>query len=75
MASPGNQAANGENKLDRTYEFRMVIKKGLESDPDVIQLMKQFASQLSVDVFQGNSVDIHLCDENLKTLRVVVNLY
>lgn len=57
-----------------TYEFRMVVKKGIESDQEFLQLFKLFAAELSRDVFGGSQVDIHLCDERLETLRVVVDL-
>jgi hypothetical protein len=68
----GNEKTAQLNKVGNTYEFRMVIKKGLENDQDLIQIAQEFANQLSADVFAGNQVDIHLCDEYLNTLRVVV---
>ncbi len=34
--------------------------------------MQQLGALLSADVFGGSLVDIHLCDQDLKTLRVVV---
>jgi len=52
----------------------MVIKKGMENDQEYIQLCKAFAEELSTNVFGGSQVDIHLCDEYLKTIRVVVAL-
>ena len=60
------------DKAGTTYEFRIVIKKGLEKDDDTIDLMKIFTTELSDNVFNGASVDIHLCDDAFKTLRVVV---
>ena len=62
------------NKTGNTYEFRMVVKKGMEKDEEVIQLLKIFSIELSEDVFNGYAVDVHLCDEYLETLRVVVPL-
>jgi hypothetical protein len=62
------------NKTGNTYEFRMVIKKGTEKDEEFIQIAKIFANDLSEYVFNGFNVDIHLCDENLSTIRVVVPL-
>lgn len=69
----GNSKTIQIDKNGGVYEFRMVIKKGLENDPDVLDVAKIVAFQLSQDVFNGNQVDIHLCDEYLKTLRVVVD--
>ena len=63
------------NKTDDTYEFRMVIKTGIEKDEEFIQLFKMMCIELSDYVFNGNTVDIHLCDEYLNTLRVVVAIY
>jgi hypothetical protein len=60
------------NKNYDTYEFRLTIKKGLEQDQEVIDTFKMFSKELSKTIFNGESVDIHLCDDNLNTLRVVV---
>lgn len=68
----GNEKTVQLNKNGSTYEFRMVVKLGLDQDPDFIEVAKAFATELSEDVFQGEQVDIHLCDDNLNTLRVVV---
>jgi len=70
----GNEITVQLNKTGNTYEFRMVIKKGIENDQQVIQLFKQMANELSVNVFEGSQVDMHLCDDHLKTLRVIVAL-
>lgn len=59
------------NKSGNTYEFRMVVKKGIEQDPEYIELGKLMAAELSFEIFNGNQVDIHFCDESLKTLRVL----
>ena len=61
------------NKSGSTFEFRLVIKKGIEQDQEYIQTCKIFCRELSNDVFNSAQVDIHLCDEQLKTIRVVVS--
>jgi hypothetical protein len=63
------------NRQSATYQVRIVIKRGLENDPSVVQTMKSFASEISQNVFDGASTDIHLCDERLNTIRVVIPLY
>lgn len=68
----GNEKTVQIRKNGNTYEFRMVIKKGLDNDQEFIQIVKQFAKEISANVFEGNHVDVHLCDRHLKTLRVVV---
>ncbi len=40
----------------------------------MIDVMKQFAREISQGVFGSAPVDIHLCDDNLQTIRVVVPL-
>lgn len=62
------------NRSGNTYEFRMVVKKGIEQDQEFVNVAKMMAAELSEKVFNGNQVDIHFCDENLETLRVIVNL-
>lgn len=59
---------------DKSYEFRIIIKKGLEHDPETIAVMKAISQELSAKVFNGQQVDIHLCDDMLRTVRVVVAL-
>lgn len=53
------------------YQVRVVVKKGIDQDPEYISLFKVVANELSYEVFNGKTVEIHLCDENLKTLKVV----
>lgn len=59
-------------KTGSTYEFRVVVKRGLENDQEWLNTCKFFARDLSHYVFDGNKVDMHLCDEQLKTIRVVM---
>lgn len=59
------------NKTGNTYEFRMVVKKGIEQDQEYTELGKALASEISEGVFNGQQVDVHYCDENLNTLRVL----
>jgi hypothetical protein len=59
------------NKNGKTYEFRMVVKKGIEQDPEYIEIFKNFTLELSKFVFNNSPVDIHMCDELLNTIRVI----
>jgi len=59
-------------KPGKTYELSLVIKKGLEQDPETIDSMEQLGLELSRDVFGDGPVDVHLCDDRMRTLRVVV---
>jgi hypothetical protein len=67
----GEQKTVQLNKSGNTYEFRMVVKKGIEQDQEYRTLGKAMASEISLAVFNGSNVDLHLCDENLKTLIVL----
>jgi hypothetical protein len=72
FADDGNLRSIQLNKSGTTYEFRMIIKKGLEQDESVIDSMEFLATDLSSNVFDNKDLDIHLCDENFETLRVVL---
>lgn len=72
-----SEFANGEfktvqmTKTGNTYEFRMVVKKGIDKDPEYCELGKLMAGELSENVFDGEKVNLHFCDEYLKTLKVL----
>lgn len=59
------------NKSGDIYQFRMVIKKGYEQDPNFINFAKQISQELSKDVFNDAPVEIHLCNQNLQTLKTI----
>jgi hypothetical protein len=59
------------DKSDSTYQFRAVIKTELRNDKSYAKKLKLFAAQLSSEVFDEEPVEIHICDENFKTIRVV----
>lgn len=59
------------NKTGGTYEFRMVVKKGVEQDQEYCNIAKAYAAEMSSTIFNGSQVDIHFCDESLNTLRVI----
>lgn len=59
------------NKTGSTYEFRVVTKSGAADDTKMIEVFKSVASELSAKVFNGSEVVVHLCDDNLKTIKVV----
>jgi len=59
------------NKTGNTYEFRMVVKKGIEQDQEYRNLGKLLAKDLSIYSFNGARVETHFCDDKLKTLIVL----
>ena len=54
-----------------TYQFRMVSKEGVAEDPEFIEVAGLYAQQMSEYVFNGAPVEVHFCDDHLKTLRIV----
>jgi hypothetical protein len=61
-------------KAGNTYAFRFIAKEGLNHDQDFINKIRGFARLLSENVLRGDKVDLHLCDDNWSTVRVVVAL-
>jgi hypothetical protein len=59
------------NKVDRTYQVRCVVKKGIDTDPKFVEGFRQMGAEISREVFDGARVEVHMCDEYLKTLRVL----
>lgn len=58
-------------KEGETYQFRMVVKEGFEKKEEFLALAKQFANEMSLDIFDGAPVEVHLCNDHLETLKVV----
>ena len=60
------------NKSEGHYEFRMVVADGMETNPMMLDEMKLFAYEMSQDVFNGETVIAHLCNNTLETLAIVM---
>lgn len=59
------------DKSGSTYQFRMVVQPEKQNDAATMEIMKTFASQLSSDVFSNAPTEVHVCDDQLKTLKVI----
>jgi hypothetical protein len=59
------------NRDGSRYQFRMMVQPGAENDQQTIFASNALAMRLSGAVFGGKVVEIHLCDQNFDTLRVV----
>lgn len=59
------------DKSGSTYQVRMVVQAGKEKDEPYVEIVKTAAQEFSRDVFNNAPTEVHLCDERLKTLRVV----
>lgn len=64
---------NGTIQLDKknnTFLFRQAVT-GKENETIVQMGYCELAAEISLDVFNGADVEIHRCDESMKTLRVL----
>ena len=59
-------------KEGNTWQVRLVTKTGIQNDQSMIERAKEMCRQFSSVVFSGQPVEIHLCDQNLKTVTTVV---
>jgi hypothetical protein len=74
-----SQFADGKDKTVQltksgdVYQFNFVVKNGVEKDTSIVKNTKLFASILSAQVFNGAKVEVHMCDEYMKSLKVFVS--
>ena len=59
------------DKSGATYQFRMVVMPEKQSDEATLILMKAFAGEISEEVFGGAPTELHICDDQLKTVKVL----
>ncbi len=59
------------DKSGSTYQVRLVIQKEFQNDQKTADGLKELFGQISKDVFGGAATEIHMCDEELKTVKVV----
>jgi hypothetical protein len=59
------------NKKDGTYEIRLVVKDGTRLTDELSKAYKELAAAASTRVFANAPVQVHMCDEHLKTLEVI----
>jgi DNA-binding Lrp family transcriptional regulator len=67
----GTRAVVQLNKVGSTYEFRAIVKKGAENDAKMSDFFRKLIKELRDKIFRGSDVVVHLCDNQLKTLRVI----
>ena len=56
-------------KTPAGYQFRMVIKKELQQDAKVLKELEFVGARIARDVFDGAPVEIHACDDHMRTLQ------
>ncbi len=59
------------DKRNDTFLLRMVVKEEMQDNKESNALLSFFASALSWKVFNGAAVEAHICDDHLKTVKVI----
>ncbi len=58
-------------KSGETYQVRVVIQTGLQNDEKTKTAMQILGARVSQEVLKGAAVEVHICDEKLKTISVL----
>lgn len=58
-------------KSGDTYQLRVVIQTALQNDDKTKTAMQILGSGVSQEVLKGAPVEVHICDEKLKTISVL----
>jgi rhomboid protease GluP len=59
------------DKSGDTYKFRVIAMEGAERNPFFMVAFQQIGANLSENVFDGAPVEIHICDNDFKTVKVL----
>ncbi|MFT5602624.1 MAG: hypothetical protein ACI9N1_002883 [Flavobacteriales bacterium] len=59
------------NKEGEIYQFRMVTKDEFIEDETKHPIFKTMANMISSEVFDDATVEVHLCDERLETMKII----
>jgi hypothetical protein len=49
----------------------MVVQAEKQNDETTLELLKPFAEDISENVFNNAPTELHVCDDQLKTVRVL----
>jgi hypothetical protein len=58
-------------KGNRVYQVRLVVRVGVEDDENCTMPFRKLGLLISRDALESAPVEIHLCDEHLKTVKVI----
>jgi hypothetical protein len=59
------------SKSGNTYQLRIVVQEGIEKSEEMLAVFKEMAQLLSDSIFNGAPVEVHVCNDRLRTLKVV----
>ena len=54
-----------------TLVYKMVVKPGFENNASYGQILKTYGEMMSKEIFNNQTVEVHMCDNNLQTLKVL----
>lgn len=58
-------------KVDQTWQLRVIVKEGVDGDPESMELFEEVAKRISKKVFDGEHLELHLCDPQFRMLTGV----
>lgn len=58
-------------KLNQLYIFKMVVREGFEVSQNFIEAAQVFATEMSIQLFEGKTIEVHLCDPFFKTFKKI----
>ncbi len=53
------------------WQFKLIVQDTMINDPGYQEVAAVFAAQMSRDIFNGEPVEIHFCDDTMTTKKVV----
>ena len=59
------------DKDGKTYLFRMVVIEGVVDNEENEAILKAYGKAISINVFDGKPLIVHMCDDSLTTLKEV----
>jgi hypothetical protein len=67
----GNKKSLRIKKYNSQYELRMIVPIGYHHDAEIVETCSSLAHEISDKIFEGNKLNVILCDMNFKTVNVV----
>ncbi len=75
LADTSHDGSRKSFQLDKSDDgrwlFAIVVKDGYDKNDEFAELLREYSVELSAQVFDGATVEMHMCDANLNILRVV----
>lgn len=65
----GNRQSVQLKKTAGGYQVRIVVKKEFQNDQETLKQLGFDGARISRDVFDGTDIEVHACDQYLKTLQ------